>query len=237
MKLYIFIFSSTKGINSLTNYYISTILSKMEAQQPRVECRPISRDKELLGYIGKIQAKLTDLAESDLLKDEAFRKLSKKNLKVYKQIEGVIKAYQEEIITLKLMYTEKVSQSRWCKQFDPNYHKAQQKSKQEKYKHRHALHKCPCGEIVCCLYKHQKTAKHADGLMRIDFDKKQFTKNKHFKLEKLLMLNAHINWKRYNHTGDTIYDKLRMRINRSKKSFPVFYVIEQGIIRYKIRKS
>ena len=92
--------------------------------------RPISRDKELLGYIGKLQEKLGDLAESDLLKDEAFRQLSKKNLKLFKSVKSVIKSYQEEIRRLNLMYNETIYKSRWCQQFDPEYHKNQMKKKQ-----------------------------------------------------------------------------------------------------------
>ena len=202
-----------------------------------------AKHKELLADINIIQEKLTECCDNGLLKEEAFRQLSKTNYKVYQMMERKLL----EMEHIKVIYTQSIHQSRWVKQYDPNYHKRQSDKKQHKLSHPESYYKCPCGEMLSCrgedyeAFKksrgggnHLKTAKHADALMRLDWDKKGFCKKKHFDVSKMLSLNSHLSYKFYNHRGDKITDKLRRIPKRNIN--PVSYTIEQAIKRFKINK-
>tara|TARA_R110000803_G_scaffold77910_1_gene142848 strand:+ start:578 stop:1330 length:753 start_codon:yes stop_codon:yes gene_type:complete len=202
-----------------------------------------AKHKELLADINIIQEKLTECCDAGFLNDEAFRQLSKTNYKVYQMMEAKLRQMEQ----IKVIYTQSIYQSRWVKQYDPNYHKRQSDKKQHKLSHPENFYKCPCGEMLTCrgedydAFKksrggrnHLKTAKHADALMRLDWDKKGFCKKKHFDVAKMLFLNSHFSFKLHNHKGDKMTDKLR-RIPK-KHNNPVAYTIEQAIRRFNIKK-
>ena len=200
-----------------------------------------AKHKELLENIHNIQDKLTDMSDKNFLNDEAFRQLSKTNKEAYDKIEGLLRG----ISTITLAYNETITRSRWVKQYDADYHKRQSQKKGDKLSNPGKYFKCSCGEMLSkggshhfftsrAGRDHLKTAKHADALMRINYDKKGFAKNKHFGIAKMLFLNSHINYKRYNHKGTKMTDKLRRIPKRS--IYPVFYTIEQAIKSYKVGK-
>ena len=209
-----------------------------------------AKHKELLADINIIQEKLTECCDAGFLNDEAFRQLSKTNYKVYQMMEAKLRQMEE----IKVIYTQSISNGRWVKQFDAEYHKRQTAKKEEKLSNPDKFYKCSCGELMKCSVNrqdtpfnqywkfkksrsgrnHLKTAKHSDALMRLDWDKKGFCKKKHFDVAKMLYLNSHLNWKHYNHKGDRMTDKLR-RIPKGQIN-PVAYTIEQAIKRFKIKK-
>ena len=156
----------------------------------------------------------------------------------------------KEIDYIRQEYTQQISRSRWVRQYDNDYHKRQVAKLEEKLNNPDKYYKCSCGEMLCYnddgsrsqidFFKsrggrdHIKTAKHCSAIMRIDYDKKGFDKKKNFPISLMLFLNNHINFKIHNHKGDGMNDKLRRIPKKSKKKNPVFYTIQQAIIRYKI---
>jgi hypothetical protein len=202
-----------------------------------------AKHKELLADINIIQEKLTECCDAGFLNDEAFRQLSKTNYKVYQMMEKKLREMEQ----IRVIYIQSISQSRWVKQYDADYHKRQSDKKQHKLSHPENFYKCPCGEMLTCRgndlesfeksrggRNHLKTSKHADALMRLDWDKKGFCKKKHFDVAKMLFLNSHFSYKKHNHNGDKMTDKLRRIPKRSIN--PVKYTIEQAIKQFKIKK-
>ena len=160
----------------------------MDSRQP-------AKHKELLNDIFKVQEKLEELSCDELLKDEAFRQLSKINKELYEKINNVLKGLDG----VKYLFNQRVYNSRWTQQYDPSYHRRQVKSRQHKLLNQSKYKKCKCGELISHDHfsKHLKTDKHVASILRIDIENNEKKRNNILKpsnLDLLLVVNSQINY-------------------------------------------
>ena len=148
--------------------------------------REVAKHKELLDDIFNIQNKLDELSSDELLKDEAFRQLSKINKDLYNKIKTALK--QMEVI--KIIYIDKIVNSRWKQAHDPSYHRRQVKSREFKLLHEENYKKCSCGELISRRHfkKHLMTDKHVSSMIRIDIEKNEKKRNNLMKPSNLGLL-------------------------------------------------
>ena len=148
-----------------------------------------SQEKEMLRIIHNLQEKVEKLSgmfgEHAHMDNQAFMELSNYNAQMYNEIMTIF----QEIYSIK--------QTQWYLNYtdDPNYQKRQVLRRQEKIG-RDGYKLCLCGEwlrdIDRTFEDHQKRNCCVSGLMRKKYDTSNFKKSGVIELDRLLLLNNHM---------------------------------------------
>lgn len=164
--------------------------------------KQVAKHTEILQNIHTIQDKIEQLADQSLLQDGAFLELANTNKELYIKM----KRQLQDCWEVKVVYETKIVKSRFVQSHeDPNYHKRQVLTRQQKIgatTHR----QCRCGDWVSKrkdFYKrHLSTEKCASSCLRIDYDK--YGHKALFCLcpiDQMLIVNSHINRQVYGRAG------------------------------------
>jgi len=206
--------------------------------------------KELLENLNKVQEKIEDLSDSNLLSDEAFRQLSISNRDLYQSMKRMVEGLNE----LHIVYMESIMDSRQVNKWkNPSAAKSRCEERQKKQNRRNNI-KCACGEYISRSYfdQHKKNQSHNDAMLRIQVDKKKVLQVQG--VDKLLTLNAHLNSLKHSRKlfryapkswretepvwleGPRVITLYPRRGYTELTEYPPMYLLESWIRRYRIRK-
>jgi len=143
--------------------------------------------KTLLKNLQNFQEKIEKLADSDLIKDEAYRQLSNDNADMYREMKQLI----DVVAQLPRLFQETILNSeqinRWVNPAPKNISETRQTKMNSGH---HKL--CECGTWIhkYSMKEHLKRNVHSENMLKLDLEKKDNLRRRN--LNELLTLNSHL---------------------------------------------
>jgi hypothetical protein len=179
--------------------------------------------KTLLKNLQVFQEKIENLADSALIKDEAYRQLSNDNAEMYRQMKQMIDVVSilPTIFQRTILNSEQVQ--RWVNPAPKNISQGRQK----KMNSGNCL-LCNCGQWIHKYHmnEHLKRNCHSENLLKLDLEKKSNLRKRN--LNELLTLNSHLVALQY-HRGHFKYAP-------KGENYPPVYCLQMAMKRLYIRR-
>ena len=179
--------------------------------------------KTLLRNLQNFQEKIEKLADSNLMKDEAYRQLSNDNAEMY----GEMKQLIDVVAQLPTLFQETILNSdqiqRWVNPAPKNITESRQKKMNSGH---HKL--CSCGTWIhkYSMKEHLKRNIHSENMLKLDLEKRSNLRNRN--LNELLTLNSHLVGLQH-HRGSFKYAPKGDR-------YPPMYCLQMAMKRLYIRR-
>ena len=179
--------------------------------------------KTLLKNLQVFQEKIENLADSALIKDEAYRQLSNENAEMYWQMKQMIDVVSilPTIFQRTILNSEQVQ--RWVNPAPKNI----SQSRQKKMNSGNCL-LCNCGQWIHKYHMkdHLKRNCHSENLLKLDLEKKSNLRKRN--LNELLTLNSHL--------VALQYHREHFKYAPKGENYPPVYCLQMAMKRLYIRR-
>jgi hypothetical protein len=195
-------------------------MNRFQEQSKRKE----AAHKTLLKNLQSFQEKIEALADSALIKDEAYRQLSNNNADLYREMKQMI----DIVSTLPAVFQDTIMNSEHIRKYLYPAPKNITETRQRKMNSgRHLF--CNCGQWIAKYHmkEHLKRNCHSENILKLDLEKKSNLRKRN--LNELLTLNSHLVALEH-HRGHFRYAP------KNSRKYPPLFTLEMLLKRRRIRR-